>query len=114
MTRVSRQSLPATSSLDESRAGILEVNPLAHTTAKPDAASKLRTSCAACDAPRGVRHTGDCEIVVLICPTSLSQQYNQRSLFPCPHKTRDGGTNKLKTSILAPGQGQLEEGPGQR
>lgn len=37
VTRVSRQSLPETPSLDDIQAGILEVNPLAHTTAKPDA-----------------------------------------------------------------------------
>lgn len=37
MTRVSRQSLREAPSLDDNRAGILEVNPLAHTTAKPDA-----------------------------------------------------------------------------
>lgn len=55
MARVSRQSLSEVPSLDDNRAAILEMNPLAHASAKPDAvrSSRLRTSCAACDAQGG-------------------------------------------------------------
>lgn len=45
MTRVDRQWLPETPSLDDNRAAILEVNPLAYTTAKPDAAQTADELC---------------------------------------------------------------------
>lgn len=64
MTRVSRQSLSESPSLDDNRAGILEVNPLAHTTAKPDAEANCGRAVQRVTCSRGVRHTGDCEFVV--------------------------------------------------
>lgn len=117
MTRVSRQWLPGTPSLDDIRAGILEVNPLAHTQAKPDQQADC-TLPAQRVTPKGgtshwrLRNKWFSQLRNVARPTRLDNSPN----FFLAHipRNRDGAITRVETPPLAPGQGRLEEGPGQR
>lgn len=114
VTRVGRQSLPETPSLDDNRAGILEVNPLAHTTAKPDAEADCGRAVQRVTLKGGTSHwrLRNCGPELPNFTSSTQPAHTFSSSLSA--RTRDGGITKFETPQLAPGKGRLEERSGQR